>query len=336
MNVNFKDTISFQRRFPMPGFTTHYLFGQQTYQKLHPSELKQTIQRYHTVFALGLQGPDIFFYFFPFFFWRGGIPGSLAHTTNTQKFLGYLLKSPEIFDSPRQQKIAQTYVFGFIGHYLLDSICHPYVYGRTGYDSEEKGYLGRHIGLETDIDATLLWEYQQKLPSEFHGAECITLTKEQEDIVSKAVSYAFKKAYPSLKISPGIVKSSIHAIRQGCKLLYDSTGYKKILVRRIESVCPGYAMLSSLIPSDTILYHEDPLNLNHHPWSNPWDESLVSCQSFPELFEEARQDYQRILNDIAYFFRRERTAEEKKAALKVMLKHLGDRSYHSGLASEKM
>lgn len=320
----------------MPGFTTHYLFGQQTYQKLHPSELKQTIQRYHTVFALGLQGPDIFFYFFPFFFWKGGIPGSLAHTTNTQKFLWYLLKSPEIFESKRQQKIAQTYVFGFIGHYLLDSICHPYVYGRTGYHPTEKDYLGHHIGLETDIDTTLLWEYQEKLPSEFHGAECISLTKEQEDIVSKAVYFAFKKAYPALKISPGIVKSSIHAIKQGCRLLYDSTGYKKILVRRIESLCPGYGILSSLIPSDTILYHNDPLNLKHHPWINPWDETTISYQSFTELFEEAEKDYKRILRDIAYFFSRERTPEEKQTALKVMVRHLGDRSYHSGLASEKM
>jgi len=44
----------------MPGFTTHYLFGQQTYQQLHTSTLKRTIQKNHTAFCLGLQGPIFF------------------------------------------------------------------------------------------------------------------------------------------------------------------------------------------------------------------------------------------------------------------------------------
>ena len=80
----------------MPGFTTHYLFGQQTYQHLHTSGLKQNIQKYHKVFSLGLQGPDIFFYDILSLILSDKNPGSVAHTADTHRFLRYLLESPQI------------------------------------------------------------------------------------------------------------------------------------------------------------------------------------------------------------------------------------------------
>lgn len=320
----------------MPGFTTHYLFGQQTYQKLRPCDLKQTIQKYHRVFALGLQGPDIFFYNPLFLLKKETVPGSLIHTTNTQEFLRQLLKSPEIFHDPNQEKIAQTYVFGFMGHYLLDCACHPYVYARAGFHPSKKEYLGRHIALETDIDTTLLWKFHKRLPSEFHTAECIQISKEQLAVISTMLTYAYKKAFPTLSINRTMIKASIHSTQTCCKLLYDSSGYKKILVRRIESVFPGYAFLSPMLSSDTIIYHEDPLNLEHHPWTNPWKPSLTSCESFMDRFYTAQNDYYRILRDIAYFFQRERTPREKRAALNALVNHLGNQDYHSSLTSQKI
>ena len=47
----------------MPGFTTHYLFGLNTWKKLDNIPLKQVIQNNHAAYSLGLQGPDLFFYF---------------------------------------------------------------------------------------------------------------------------------------------------------------------------------------------------------------------------------------------------------------------------------
>ena len=51
-----------------------------------------------------------------------------------------------------------AFLCGFYCHYIGDSICHPYVYGRIGYDVQNPGgyYHGLHAKLENDIDALLL------------------------------------------------------------------------------------------------------------------------------------------------------------------------------------
>lgn len=316
----------------MPGFTTHYLFGQQTYQNLRSSDLKRTIQKYHTVFSLGLQGPDIFFYYIPFYFSGHQNPGSIAHTTDTQEFLKQLLQSPEMFLTKKEEKIAQAYVFGFIGHYLLDTTCHPYIYDMTHFNHRQKGYLGHHICLETDIDTSLLWFYQHRRPSEFHQNESIALSKEQLHVVSTILYSAFLKTYPQLMVSKKQIVQSIHSMQKETKLLYDPTGYKKTLIRRMESLFPGYPALSPLVPSDSLIFHKDPCNLKHRLWCNPWDISQKSTESFYDLFEKAEAVYSRMLNDIARFFRKERSREEKEKALQFLLNQLENKSYHSGLS----
>lgn len=317
----------------MPGFTTHYLFGQQTYQSLRPSGLKQDIQKYHHVFSLGLQGPDIFFYDFTAYLFRRKNPGSIAHTMSTGAFLRHLIESPGIFLTQKEQKIAHVYIFGFTGHYLLDSRCHPYIYAKAAGDPAKLRCTGRHIRLETDIDATLLWFYQHRRPSEFHQSESIALTREQMTVVSTMLFSAFQKTYPGLPLSRKEIVRAIHMMQRETKYLYDPNGYKKILVRRIETIIPGYPLLSSLIPSDTLIFSKDPCNTAHKPWRNPWAKEMESTESFFELFEAARTEYSRILNDTARFFSREHTPSEEERALTLLLRRLGSRCYHSGLSS---
>ena len=275
----------------MPGFTTHYLFGQQAYQQLPASEQKSTLQKYHRVFTLGLQGPDIFFYSFSSLFSKKNNPGSLMHTTNTGDFLAQLLKCPIYFPSIKEQKIAQTYAAGFVGHYLLDTACHPYIYSRSHYKKIAQGYMGHHLLLETDIDNTLLWFFQRRHPSEFHQNDAIALTKEQMQVISTLLFMAFKKVYPDLKLTKHQITQAILSMQKGTKLLYDASGCKKAFVRRLESVFPGYPLLSPLIASDSLLFHSDPCNAAHKSWQNPWDKDHYSAESFFDLFEKALAQY---------------------------------------------
>lgn len=317
----------------MPGFTTHYLFGQQTYQLLRNSALKQTIQKNHTAFCLGLQGPDIFFYDILSLTTPKKNPGSTAHTAETRKFLKHLLESPRIFPTDREQQIAHTYILGFIGHYLLDTACHPYVYAKSHYGQKTKGYIGGHVRLETDIDTTLLWHYQHRLPSEFHQSESIFLSKDQRMVISTLLYYAFSKTYPGLGLTRHRILQAIHAMQLATKLLYDPSGRKKSLIRRLEAVLPGYPVLSPLVPSDTLVFHKDPCNLSHHIWANPWDRKRQSSESFIELFEKAKLQYSQMLNDIAAYFAAEHSPKEEKAAVTKLLSSLGNLCYHSGLHS---
>ena len=49
----------------MPGYVTHYIFGRDMYEKLNDPVLKNNLYKNRAVYALGHQGPDIFFYYLP-------------------------------------------------------------------------------------------------------------------------------------------------------------------------------------------------------------------------------------------------------------------------------
>ncbi len=165
---------------------------------------------------------------------------------------------------------------GFIGHYLLDTACHPYVYAMTDVKRPQKGYIGRHIRLETDLDTVLLWFYQRRRPSEFKQNETIHITREQRTVVSSLLNYAFTQTYPGV----------------------------------------------------------GPTRKRHVPWRNPWDEEIVSTESFFDLFEKAQDEYSRLFERAAQFLEEEHTKEEKEEAVFKVLKELGNRCYHSGLSAE--
>ena len=50
----------------MPTTYTHDLFGKEVFKKL-PDNLKDVIRKSKSLYLIGLHGPDIFFYYKPFF-----------------------------------------------------------------------------------------------------------------------------------------------------------------------------------------------------------------------------------------------------------------------------
>ena len=49
----------------MPGFTTHYLFGLNSFRELEEPDLVSCIRKFPHAFCMGLQGPDMFYYSLP-------------------------------------------------------------------------------------------------------------------------------------------------------------------------------------------------------------------------------------------------------------------------------
>ena len=89
----------------MPGFTTHYLFGLNSFRELEEPDLVSCIRKFPHAFCMGLQGPDIFFYYLPSYLRSSGNIGQLAHHKNTGVFLIQLLKSKDMFLEETEQQI---------------------------------------------------------------------------------------------------------------------------------------------------------------------------------------------------------------------------------------
>ena len=285
----------------MPGFITHYLFGVDAYKLLPKNSYKKNIKVNHSAFSLGLQGPDVFFYYLPSHVIHKDNIGDLAHRKNTQAFFSYLLESRQFFDdNPRKQAIADAYLIGFIGHYTLDCAAHPYVYAFTGYDAHTPPtvteYFGQHAYFETEIDNELLYAKKYLLPSEFHQNATILLTPLHRSVISKMISYAYKNTFPSIKVHSFEVHLAANFMKMGTRLLRDPSGQKKVLLRLIEKKIIKKPLISPMIGSDYYQFVPDPLNLAHKKWIHPWTKKS-SNESFINLYNRASSHYYlRIVN----------------------------------------
>lgn len=317
----------------MPGFTTHYLFGLNTYRQLNHTILKQTIRNHHAAYSLGLQGPDIFFYFLPSYTIHTNNIGSVAHTEHTGKFLRHLLNSRTLFSNTKQQEIANAYIAGFLGHYILDTHCHPYVYWKTNFTKKSSRYHGHHMSLESDIDTELLQFYKHCPPSAFRQSSTILLTPLQLRTITSILHDIYRNTYPELGILSPTIRASIRSMQLGTKWMHDPSGKKKKFAGRLEQILLGYPLLSTLIPSDSVTVHIDPLNILKSPWCNPWDKSRISNDSFFDLMEQAQSDYLKILSRLNRLILTPCHGANYQRQTKALLEKLGNYSYHSGLDS---
>ena len=91
----------------MPGFTLHYLFGVETYRMLSPGVLQDTIHAHTAAYCLGLQGPDIFFYY-PVSYLRKENIGGVMHEEHVIKKVAnkHRRQQDKTFQKRKKKKIS--------------------------------------------------------------------------------------------------------------------------------------------------------------------------------------------------------------------------------------
>lgn len=323
----------------MPGFTTHYIFGMKAYNDLPNNQLKLIIAKYRWLYQLGLQGPDIFFYNIPILRHRDyRNVGSYMHEHHIRDFFACYLRNLNQISSKQQREEGLAYFCGYLCHYIGDSICHPYVYGRIGHDVQNPSSHthGLHAALENDIDALLLRHYKKKKPSQFNQAATICLNGMEIQFISRFLSKCINETYypityrNNFQVTPRMVHRSILAIRFGCRTLADPQSHKRNTIARIESLFLKNPIASQKLVTDEITNPRQCLNLDHETWCNPWDRRLASQASFPDLFHQTMHkchDVYAIIN--SYLSGSGLTSE--KLDMEKLLSELGSYSYHSGL-----
>ncbi len=81
----------------MPGFVTHYVFGLNAYKNLPDPDIKRIIKERRNAFSLGLQGPDLFFYFMPSSLGFKPNIANIMHKKRTGDFFRSLIDAVSIF-----------------------------------------------------------------------------------------------------------------------------------------------------------------------------------------------------------------------------------------------
>lgn len=106
----------------MPIFYAHHHFGEQVYKEL-PEGLQEIVYEYYPQFQIGLQGPDIFF-FYRSSESRVAKYGHELHAISAYPFFQNALK---VIREKGRTSPEYAYLIGYICHFILDSESHPYV-----------------------------------------------------------------------------------------------------------------------------------------------------------------------------------------------------------------
>lgn len=261
----------------MPNIYAHYFTGIDAFALL-PDHIAERIDQ--DAYRFGLQGPDYLFYYNASPFRpnpRIAALGSAIHRRNVGEFLSSMMDCV-LQETGRRSFIAASYMAGFLGHYALDTITHPFVY----YVTKTSKY---HTMFETFADGKLLelrGETLHSLP-----ADIIVSAGNNKTIIADIYAYAISRAHGE-RISSITLCKAMDSFTRFMAKLDDPMGkiYKRY--KRMEKLLLGYPVLSRVLhPPD--IEDRDYLNLEHREWHKPWNKDFSSTSSLPDMMGEAAQ-----------------------------------------------
>lgn len=126
----------------MPSTYSHYRFGKDILSRL-PEQAQNFIEQYRELYDIGLHGPDICLYYEPMSFNPVKQNSFRLHKEYADVLFQRTACLMKEAPNPDAYKV---YLIGFVCHYALDSVCHPYVEKIISL-----GEIG-HTELETDLD----------------------------------------------------------------------------------------------------------------------------------------------------------------------------------------
>lgn len=130
----------------MPSAYAHYRFGRQVCPRLD-SEAQQTILSAPEPFLIGLHGPDIFFYHHPL---SSSPIRQMGHRMHAEPAESFFRPASNRLSLHPDRQAGLSYLYGFLCHFALDSVCHPYV------EAQVKRTEIAHMELEAEFDRMLM------------------------------------------------------------------------------------------------------------------------------------------------------------------------------------
>jgi len=132
----------------MPAVAAHYSFGQEVLGLL-PGSIKSFIEENKPAFDLGLQGPDLLFYYKV---WKKNEVVDRGHELHRQTAGSFIRAALTSLEQNPGSPQAEAYLLGFACHFVLDSTFHGRISELAPEDSE-------HRLLEAELDRQLMDKY---------------------------------------------------------------------------------------------------------------------------------------------------------------------------------
>ncbi|NTU90279.1 MAG: hypothetical protein HGA54_10360 [Actinobacteria bacterium] len=190
--------------------------------------------------------------------------------------------------------IADAYVRGFICHYTLDSIAHPFIFAlqnallTAGVENlDEKASSHVHAQIESDLDAMMLWRTKGVTIKDFKPRKQILLIDDAAlDIVDDLHRFTVSSAFRT-GLKPRDFNRAVKDMRFATRVLHSPHGIKRATLGRFERTMRDHSLVQALSPRNDIFETCDFDNREHAEWRDPGSPE-VSSASFHDLFELAQ------------------------------------------------
>ncbi len=210
----------------MPSTYAHYRLGQEVAKEL-PASIKEIIENNKELYNIGLHGPDILFYYKPFFANYVNGTGFGMHDEPAKKFFEH---AGRLIVNKYGSGAYLAYVYGFICHFVLDSECHGYIDEKI----EKSGVS--HTEIEVEFDRDLLVR---------DGFEPIHKSLTDHIIPSEKNSEIIAEFFPG--ITKEEVREALESMIKFNKLLIAPHKGKRLLINGILAVTGNYKEMHGLM-----------------------------------------------------------------------------------------
>jgi hypothetical protein len=195
--------------------------------------------------------------------------------------------------------LLHSYIAGYLGHYSLDSIAHPFIYsqqyaicaaGIAGLDEQDGSIV--HGQIEADIDSMMLFRHLGKTVSNYRPArEFFRLDSAWLSCVDALYSYVAAEVF-GMVLPARAFSRCFNDMRLTLETIYSRRGIKRVLLGYAERAFRRHSLLQALSTRDlsygtALVTPEeatcDFCNQARGLWINPFTGD-TSQASFLELF----------------------------------------------------
>ncbi len=279
----------------MGGFAAHAAFGKEVLEKNADIMPTAAIRKHLGVFGVGCQGPDLFLYNIPMLLSsKEKNLGIRMHNEGSSRYFANLMQVVAESLDVQAAEVGMSYLYGALAHYTLDSMVHPYVYARIGYDAAspyaKEATNGLHHRLESAMDAKIIAVKENKFPSEYSAAESQQMGKQEKRLLAAYLSRAVSRSY-QIKLKDENVVASLKMMRIITTGFFVASSAQRKKLQKLEwPFCEDYG-LSNFMVTDDLIQKKKVMNTENCTWHNPWDKRVASSASVWEIFGQAVDKY---------------------------------------------
>ena len=210
----------------------------------------------------------------------------MVHTKFINEFFYYGLLFGE--EHKEYKEITIAYLMGFLTHHELDVITHPFIFYRTGCNTDDNQEIilskKLHKHYEMLLDTAMMNYAYNKRSVEMHPEKVFKVKPFTLKFLEAFYAYLLNKVYLT-EISKKTIKRALQCTRLFMRQFPDKNGIKKKLANKIEKVFDNDLVISQyLYPFST--NERDILNLDKQEWMHPVNGEKF-YDSYPELYYKA-------------------------------------------------